>query len=115
MAVSLEKGRKNIETERDILTKLERYEIGITTLDIYEKDQTVDWNVEHVERGSKAKKFMDNIIEMEIYVKDMVSSVYGESLVCELEFHGKGKKSDEITLSSIICKMDGEVVISRGN
>jgi hypothetical protein len=115
MTASLEKGRKNLETQKDILTKFGKYQIGKTTHEIYVKDQTEDWNVNILQRVSRSKKFEDNTTEMEVYLKDMVHSAYGESLACELEFQGKGGKSNEVFLSSIICKMDDELVISKGN
>ncbi len=113
MDVALIKGRKNLEAQRDILAKFEQYQIGITTLDNYEKDQTANWNIQFVRRESRSKKFADHTVETETYMKDKVRSAYGENLICELEFQGKVNNSREITLSSITCEMDGETVISK--
>ena len=128
MAVSLEKGRKNVKTIRDILAKFEKYEIGITSLDEYEKDQTADWKVEFVNEIIKAKKFDEDGIKSELgYIRspdgealthesfgkegrgatktfsptDKMHSACGENQVCVLEFfYSKRKKSEAKIIES---------------
>jgi hypothetical protein len=114
MAVSLEKGRKNLETEMDILTKFNKYEIGVTTFGTYKVDQTKDWNVRLVEIEGQAKRFNDDLVERAVVVKEMVRPVYGENLICNLEFSGKDQKNDNIPITAITCDRDGKTIFSRG-
>lgn len=117
MAVSVENGRKNLVAEEDILAKLGGYEIGGTSLDTYERDKTGHWNVTIRERRSRAEKIAapgkPEAVFMEIHMKDEIRSAYGEELVCEVEFQGKGTDKAGIRLASLLCRRGDKRILSK--
>lgn len=119
IAASLENGRRNLAAEGDILAKLEMYEIGGTSLDTYERDKTGNWNVTMQERRSRAEKIAtpapgkSDEVFTEIYMKDEIRSAYGEELVCEVEFQGKGTDKAGIRLVSLLCKKGDKPVLTK--
>jgi hypothetical protein len=120
MEASLENGRKNLAAEEDILARFARYEAGATSLETYEGEKTGEWNVTLKERRSAAKKYpgkdggtAGSAVVTEIYVRDEVRSAYGEDLVCEVEFEGKGKDRKEILLSSLLCRRGDRTVLAK--